>query len=155
MKLKYKRLFATVAISCVAVMCFAPFRDMRSNVKIEPERSEAQRQQDQRDHQLVQGEVVTAPVDTEPDVGPSMDTDSEGAANILEAERQSDGSADERKAKAALIEAERDIEARQRGGFNWIWAALFGALGLGVVFAIRQFAAKAVPAMPERENARW
>lgn len=150
-----KRLLATVSITCLAAMCFAPFRDMRSNVKIEPEKSEAQRQLDQREHQLVQGEAVPPPIDTEPDYGPAIETDAEGAANIVEAERQSEESQEEKNSKAALIEAERDIKARERGGFNWIWAALFGALGLGVVIAIRQYAAKTIPDMPERKNARW
>lgn len=155
MKVMMNRLMLTVVGLSLAAICFAPFRDLRPNVKIDPERSEAQRQQDQREHQLVQGEAVPAPEDTEPDVGPSIESDPEGASNLVAAERQSEEGSDERASKAALIEAERDIKARERGGFNWFWAALFGALGLGVVVAIRQFAAKAVPPMPDRKNSRW
>lgn len=155
MKLISSRLVFTVVVASFAALCFAPFRDLRPNVKIDPERSEAQRQVDQRDHQLVQGEVVTAPQDTEPDVGPPIETDPEGASNLMAAQRQSEESPEERASKAALLEAERDIKARERGGFSWIWAALFGALGLGIVIAIRQFAAKAVPPMPDRRNSGW
>lgn len=141
----------------VAAMSFAPFKDMRKNVKIEPERTETQRTIDQQQYQTVQGEIAPAPVDSDTLSDVKLESANPDGNEALMAAQEQSGDPDEAKiAKDTLIEAERQIQLRKGGGFNWILAAILGALGGGIFFGVRHYAAKSIPEMPDfSKKSKW
>ncbi len=149
-----KKLLLIFTLVSLAGLCFAPHKDMRKGVKLDPERSEAQRAIDQQNYQSVQGEMYAPPTDTETvEVGTEL-AESESASAIATAGDSLDGTANERAAEMALKEANRSLEAKRGSNWGWIWTLVVGGVGLGSVFAVRQYANKTIPEMPSDANTR-
>jgi|CXWL01.1.fsa_nt_gi hypothetical protein len=127
---------------------------MRKGVKLDPERSEAQRAFDQQNYQSVQGELVSPPSDTETVVVDADLSESESASAVASAGNSIDGLSSEETAKRALKEADRVLAAKRGSGWSWVWSFVIGGVGVGSIFAVRQYANKTIPEMPSDVSTR-
>lgn len=146
----------TVAVLSIATMSFAPFKDLRKGVKLDPERSEAQRTIDQQQYQGVQGEIAPPPVDTDSKSDVQYEgSDPEGKSALAVASQQSEDAEGAKKGRENLIQAEKDLRGSRSGG-TWIMFGVLAALGGAIFFGVRSYASKAIPEMPSNNRgAKW
>lgn len=140
------RLSLAFALLIAAALCPAPIRLEPPKGYVPPpmkmSEEELARQQAQQEHI---GEVGKVPERTEYTYTPN----SEATADAVDTLR----TATVNPAKDVIRQASRDLEAKQGGRpAMWAFAAAMFVLGLGVVFAFRQWAEKNVPPPPQAKG---
>ncbi len=150
--MKYQKLNLIVMAAMICASCWAPMKDPRQNVKINPEATAAQLAEMQR-LQKTQGEVgYVPPVTDRPDVDSAQSDPS--AKNTMAGAMSRMGGNDP--SQKALLEADKKIhESPFALGGAGLWGILFLGLGMGSVFAVRQWANKNIPKMPRKRSGAW
>jgi hypothetical protein len=141
---------------CLATLSPAPINDPRAATPPTPERTQDVVQQEQKQYTSVQGEVAAPPVRT--DFRP-MDTEkSDTSAKSALTQATNDVYDEGGNAEGVLKQAEKDLQGANRPNMMWLWGALFGALGFGIVFGLKQWATKQMPPPPSfdiKRDAKW
>lgn len=150
MKIQKINLILMAAMICAS--CWAPMKDPRKNVKLNPEATQAQLAEQQK-LQKTQGEVgFVPPITDRPEINPEQSNpDAKNA--MASAMNRMDGNDPSQK---ALVEADKKLhESGFSLGGKSLWGLGFLALGMGAVFTIRQWANKNIPKMPRKRTTSW
>jgi hypothetical protein len=137
------RIIAVTLVLSLAALSPAPIRDLRSGVKVQPERSQEQVTRDQSEHQMTRAEVAPPPKDTEETYIQKESLHDRDAANTVAGSLNEDAIA-----KKALEQAEKDIHTKEPRNWTWLWGLFIALFGFGVVFALKHFVGKSIPDMP-------
>lgn len=151
--MRRQKLIGIALVLSLACLSPAPMRDLRSGVKVQPEKNQQQVEIDQRNYQQVQGETAQAPRDTEDMLTDNIDSERSASKTVKTFDDDQKASANTDK---TLAEATAGIGRKDPRGVSWIWGMLFLILGFGVVLALRQFANKSIPEMPNNlRTGKW
>jgi len=135
----------------LALPCSAWHEDRPPNFKFEPEQSEAEVQRLQS-KMKVMGEVGGVPEVGERDTAEDID-ESGDTSDLAKASARKSGDS---KASDDI----RSVERRARGEDSKrralpIAGIVFAVLGFGAIMAVRQYAGKVAPPMPDRKRKDW
>lgn len=135
----------------LALPCSAWHEDRPPNFKFEPEQSESEVERLQS-KMKVMGETGAIPEVGERDTADEIDDSGEKSDLTKAANRKS------RSLKAS--EDIRTVERRAKGADSRsrvlpIAGIVFALVGFGAIMALRQYAGKVVPPMPERKRKDW
>lgn len=135
----------------IAALAPAPIKDLRTNIKIDPEATEAKKEQSQR-FQRVQGEVGTVPVRTENLDHPVAEFNGD-AKNILRAASPTGSDSD---ATQVLQKAALKLHHEEKSPVTTFFLGfLVLGLGFGVVFGVKTWVERQMPEIPKPKQVTW
>lgn len=136
----------------MATLSPAPFKDMRTGVKINPEATEAQKEASQR-FERVTGEVGKVPVRTENNDIPVSEFDA-SAKDAVRAARPSNE--EDPQAKEILQQTAVRLKQEGRSPVNTFFLGfLMLGLGFGVVFGAKTWVDRQIPESPKPKRVTW
>jgi hypothetical protein len=146
-----KLILSASVLMVLAAMSPAPIRDRRE-LRIEPEKSQSQRAAEQ--NLMYKGEVGSVPERTENFNAPSIQQESNVAAQTVAGANSSvDGKKSAQKASETVKAASKAMEAKKNEGpMRFVWAIFAIVAALGIFQAFRTWANKNLPDAPKGFN---
>jgi hypothetical protein len=151
-----KKVLLTVILSAAFGFCFAPInRGLVPPDQIQRESTEAERAAQQSN--LPQIGNVGGPDSGPGQSGSGREGSSGDGSALATAMQQMEGAKQEEQAREALAIANQNLNAKAKGSPSYfLWAAVLGALGFGLVYGARKWADKAIPEpMTAKKAAKW
>lgn len=131
----------------IVASCWAPMKDPRKDVKINPEATQSQLEQEQK-LQRAQGQVgIVNPNEQETTANPTP-TDPQGKADLAAA-------TDRMEHAPKADEAGNPIQGGGPSPAKIGWGLFFVCLGLGSVLGVRAWANKAIPEPARVRKSSW